>query len=315
VTSRYLVLALVTACSDDPPDGYLGQELPSCMTLAATCGAGESCCRAPEVPGGTFHRAHDASHSGSLAFPATVSSFALDKYDVTAGRFRAFLDAGQGTQAQPPADGAGAHAAIANSGWDPAWTPLLAIDSATLRTQLQCPGVPSWTDAAADREHRPMNCITWWEAQAFCIWDGGYLPSQAEWNYAASGGDEERVYPWSDPPESKAADASFAIFDATAPVDVGTTPNGDGRFGQADLTSNVRQWALDGARGTLVTPCIDCASVEGTYAMRDALGGSYGAASPANLQVVVGANVGAAPADRLAVIGFRCARPMLGVTE
>jgi formylglycine-generating enzyme required for sulfatase activity len=52
---------------------------------------------------------------------------------------------------------------------------------------LKCQMVPSWTDTAGANEALPMNCLTWYAAFAFCVWDGGFLPTEAEWNYAATG--------------------------------------------------------------------------------------------------------------------------------
>src|SRR5215468_7497372 len=80
---------------------------PSCMTLPATCGASgnDSCCNSPDVPGGTYYRSYDLAgdaNSGNTNYPATVSSFRLDKYEVTVGRFRAFVNSGMGTQSNPP---------------------------------------------------------------------------------------------------------------------------------------------------------------------------------------------------------------------
>jgi formylglycine-generating enzyme required for sulfatase activity len=54
----------------------------------------------------------------------------------------------------------------------------------------------TWTKRAGQNENLPINCVTWHEAYAFCIWDGGFLPSGTEWEYAAVGGSQQRYYPW-----------------------------------------------------------------------------------------------------------------------
>jgi|HubBroStandDraft_6_1064221.scaffolds.fasta_scaffold272311_2 sulfatase modifying factor 1 len=60
------------------------------------CGAlGESCCTSPEVTGGTFYRTFTNAGDGGTgeADPTTVSTFRLDRYEVTVGRFRQFVAA------------------------------------------------------------------------------------------------------------------------------------------------------------------------------------------------------------------------------
>jgi formylglycine-generating enzyme required for sulfatase activity len=242
--------------------------------------------------------------------PATVSSFDLDHYEVTVGRFRAFVAAGMGTQENPPASGAGAHPLIADSGWFSGWDGYLSSDTAAFRAALGCKASSeTWSDAADPaRETLPINCVTWFEAFAFCVWDGGRLPTEAEWNYAAAGGDEQREYPW-----GSGIDATQAAHDCLADgqpecafgdiLPVGSLSAGDARFGHADLGGNVWELVLDWF-DVYPLPCVDCANTDVT-AYHTARGGSWGSV-PAG--VLASERKLVMAATRSSEIGFRCAR-------
>ncbi len=228
---------------------------PSCAGLPETCGPqkNENCCLSPVVLGGTYNRSNRAE------YPATVSDFRLDRFEVTVGRFRAFV---KGFPQNLPKEGAGAHPLLPQSGWFSSWNSLLPKDNAALKTELKCNNGPTWTEAAGNNEELPINCINWYEAFAFCAWDGGRLPTEAEWNYAAAGGAEQRVFPWSNPPDDQTIDPTYAVYDNQWLSPVGSrSPKGDGKWKQADLGGNLAEWILDWYDMSYDSMCIDCAKL------------------------------------------------------
>ena len=241
--------------------GVVAPAASSCTGLANSCGPNSDadCCASNLVAGGTFNR------SDHVDFPATVSDFGLDVYEITVGRFRKFVEAGYGTQQKPPDEGSGVNPNVTASGWQSGWNVNLALDTSALKSALQCdPFNQIWTNYPSTHEHRPINCIDWFDAFAFCIWDGGRLPTETEWNYAAAGGIEQRAYPWSVPSTAELIDSTYAVYCSSAescPMakDVGSSsPKGDGRWGHADLAGNLWEWTLDWF-ADYQNPCNDCA--------------------------------------------------------
>jgi len=294
---------------------------PSCGTGRATCGPNETsdCCASIVVPTGTYQRSNDS------AYPATVSSFRLDTYEVTVARFRKF-EAAFATYRPKVGDGDNPNTPAAD-GWESAFTAELPADRAALRAELDCQAHATWTDDdTGGNEDRPINCVTWYVASAFCIWDGGWLPTEAEWNYAAAGGEEQRVYPWSVPATDEEINIEHASYDVTGNrfcggdrsagcavtdfVRPGSRPDGDGKWGHADLGGNVVEWVQD-RMAAYANPCENCVVLTGGD-NRVVRGGCY-----FNyyylLQTHFRLDLPPKPGETASGIGIRCARPVTSV--
>jgi formylglycine-generating enzyme required for sulfatase activity len=207
-------------------------------------------------------------------------------------------------------------------GWDAAdWNSAVAPTSGALTTGCVHDGVSraadaTWTATAGTHENLPINCINWYEAYAFCIWDGGFLASDAEWGYVAAGGAQQREYPWG--PTEPGTASQYAIYGCYYPsgvidsctgianiAPVGTATLGAGLWGQLDLAGEMNQWTLDDSSGGAADPCIDCGALPVGATARVSRGGGY--SSPAT-GLASFARLGENSLYRLDDSGFRCAR-------
>jgi formylglycine-generating enzyme required for sulfatase activity len=291
---------------DAGADGGVPSVRPSCRQ-EPRCG-GQSCCDEGPVLQGAFPMGRgpglDAWDGGSTSeepeHTANLGPFSLETYEVTVGRFREYVANYPG----PPAPDAGAQAAVPGSGWQSTWDSRLPATGAALANLLSCGSGATWTVTPGPREDSPINCVSWYEAFAFCAWDGRELPTEAQWELTAAGAQENRLFPWG----QGLPTASLATYESPGgPVAVGSHPAGAGRWGQLDLGGNVAEWVLDAFEGTWYlsrgNPCNDCSALTGVT--RGFRGGAWNTGTP---RLRAASRTGMTPDSRSDGVGLRCVR-------
>jgi formylglycine-generating enzyme len=213
------------------------------------------------LPGGTFLMGTDYPHGfpqdgeGPVR-PVTLSPFQIDTYPVTNEDFAVFVAAtGYRTEAE-------------RFGWSfvfwthipkNRFTQLVEDTVAAAPWWCKVPGAswlaPEGPDShVQDRPRHPVVHVSWNDAQAYAGWASKSLPTEAQWEYAARGGLEQKLYPWGDeltpngehrcniwqgtfPIEDTAEDG----FAGSCPVD--SFPGN--AFGIYSVAGNVWEWCAD----------------------------------------------------------------------
>lgn len=162
-----------------------------------------------------------------------VAPFAIDPFAVTNRWFEAFVSAtGFVTEAE-------------RLGWSAVFAGLMA-DGAEQKERARARGTSWWfrVDGASWRHpdgpassldgrlDHPVVHASWNDAQAFANWAGGRLPSEAEWEYAASGGLESKRFPWGDREPDEESFMPCNIWQGTFPT---TNTARDGYYGTAPI--------------------------------------------------------------------------------
>jgi serine/threonine protein kinase/Tol biopolymer transport system component len=180
------------------------------------------------IPGGSFEMGSEAVNSEKPIHSVFLDAYYFDQTEVTNSMFASFVnETGYVTDAEKRGDSYVAYGGMTTSGAD--W---------------QHPNGPeSNLDELGDY---PVVHISWNDAVAYCNWAGRRLPTEAEWEKAARGGLERKLYPWgSETPvcTPNAPNGAQFLTCGKEPKPIKSfSPNG---YGIYDVVGNVREWVSD----------------------------------------------------------------------
>jgi formylglycine-generating enzyme required for sulfatase activity len=116
------------------------------------------------------------------------------------------------------------------------------------------PGPRTWSGSvypSGSADH-PVTGVSWYEADAYCSWEGKRLPTAAQW-WRAALGDDVGLFPWGRDSETLRARANF---DATGTREVGYSPAGVSGFGAFEMAGNAREWLRPEQEGAASAPSV-----------------------------------------------------------
>jgi formylglycine-generating enzyme required for sulfatase activity len=263
------------------------------------------------IPGGEFFMGSDEKNAEPQEKPphkVKIDPYCLDKHEVTVARYKACSDRG----------------ACKRAGKENVWPGITPAQQKTYDPLCNL------NDPDKLGQH-PINCVDWEQAKNYCEANGGRLPTEAEWEFAARGPDG-RIYPWGDdPPSAKLLNACgkecvawmkkhpdpdveiLTMYDAddgypnTAPV--GSFPAGKSRYGIEDVVGNVWEWVSDWyAEYDAATTQALASNPKGPASGKDRVirGGSWNGSHASWVRPSYRFHV--APTARSYGFGFRCAK-------
>ncbi|MFK8276084.1 SUMF1/EgtB/PvdO family nonheme iron enzyme [Capnocytophaga cynodegmi] len=191
------------------------------------------------VEGGTFQMGTPSRGDGDeILHTVTLSSFKISKHEITNAQYAKFLTA-KGNQRE--------NGAIWYQGKD------IVKEGNSFKARV-------------GRENYPVVFVTWHGAKAYAEWVGGSLPTEAQWEYAARGGNKSKGYTYSG--SNNIGEVAWYLNNSGGRLhEVGTKkPN---ELGIYDMSGNVWEWTADLHGRYVTTPQTDpTGSTTGTNRVR-----------------------------------------------
>ncbi len=167
-----------------------------------------------EIPAGNYVFGDDKEP------PRIEQAYLLTRYPVTNSQYTLFVDQG----------GYENESLWSEAGWE--WRCKNSINEPE-----------SWRNGKWNASNLPVVGVSYWEAEAFCRWAGGQLPSERQWE-AAARGPQGHEYPWGNDWEDGICNSSESQLERTSPVGLFRRSCSD-PFGLDDMAGNVWEWCAD----------------------------------------------------------------------
>ncbi len=171
------------------------------------------------IPAGEFQLGSVSGEAGSIAqrgHAVHIDAFYIDIYEVTNSQYKKFIES--------------------NPSWQKSSIPTRFHDGNYLA---------KWTDNTfpSDIGDHPVVYVSWYAAAAYATWIGKRLPTEAEWEKAARGGEEGQKYPWGNTLDDDKVNYSLNVGITGATTPVGDYP--ENGYGLYDIVGNVLEWCMD----------------------------------------------------------------------
>jgi len=271
---------------DCGPDGCGDNCPPGCeenaICVSGTCQQDPSALVWVEIPGGTFMMgSENGDDNEQPVHRVDVPTFEITKTEITVSQYQACFDASVCTQPNEYPE-----CSYCNWGVD-------------------------------GREDHPINCVEWNQADVFCRWWGGQLPTEAQWEYAARGGGENIEYPWGD----QTATCQYTVMDdheaggdgcgQDRTWSVCSRTTGNTAHGICDMSGNVYEWVQDQYHDSYIDAPTDGSSWESPQYIhgRVCRGSCFKSSDPLAMRASFRTfYINPSRAD--GIIGIRCVRPV-----
>ena len=198
-----------------------------------------------DIPGGTHALGSQGGEpfvfdNEKWAHPVEIAPFRISRAPITNAKFAEFVEARGYLDRRH----------WSTQGW------IWRTQAGALQPHCWCKSRDGWQRRSFDQmvplvEHQPVMHVNWYEAEAYCNWAGRRLPTEAEWDLAASGtpgaqgglSGDRRHYPWGQ--AEPGPDRANLDGRHSGCVEVGAFPEGDSAFGCRQMIGNVWEWTSD----------------------------------------------------------------------